>query len=188
MQDATAILRQEHDAILQMLDATDEVSRQLLNVRAVSPKTLAGLLEFFKLFADQCHHGKEEDLLFPLLEKKGMPRQGGPIGVMLFEHDEGRGWVRAMTEATEKYAAGDTTAGISWAQAAREYSRLLRDHIDKENAILFVMAERMLSDAEQRNLAAEFEKAEAEKMGQGTHQRLHLLMKDLVAEIFQQQT
>ena len=64
-------------------------------------EVLANLQEFFRLFADQCHHGKEEELLFPLLEQKGIPRTGGPIGVTLHEHEEGRALVRQMGDAVE---------------------------------------------------------------------------------------
>lgn len=183
MYEATAILRQDHDAILKMLDATEEVAGQLRNGKQVTPDILSGLLEFFQLFADRCHHGREEDLLFPLLESKGMPRMGGPIGVMLQEHELGRDLVRQMKESGQSYAGGDTAAGARWAAAAMGYVPLLREHIFKENNILFMMAERMLSEEEQRTLAAEFEKAELEKMGAGTHERLHKLMDTLLEEI-----
>src|SRR3990172_2858898 len=93
MDTATGILRQEHDAILRMLEVAEAVARQLDRGEDVPAETLAGLLECFRLFADRCHHGKEEDLLFPLLEKKGLPRAGGPIGVMLGGDEDGRALV-----------------------------------------------------------------------------------------------
>ena len=183
MQTATGILRKEHDAILKMLDVADETAALLDRGASVSPAVLSNLLEFFRLFADKCHHGKEEDLLFPALERKGMPRHGGPIGVMLIEHDLGRGFVRQMVEAAEAFSKGDAAAGKRWADAARQYTSLLREHIMKENNILFVMAERLLTDAEQQALAIEFDRVETEKMGIGTHERLHAMMDKLVAEI-----
>ena len=187
MNTATAILRKEHEAILRMLDVAEEVSRRLDRGEPVAPETLAGLLEFFKLFADQCHHGKEEDLLFPALERKGMPRHGGPLAVMLAEHDQGRAFVHEMTEAAKAYPQ-DPAAARRWLQASAGYQALLREHIHKENDILFVMAERMLSAAEQAELAAAFERAEEEKMGRGTHERLHALMDQLAAAVFPAET
>lgn len=183
MRTATEILRNEHDAILRMLDATEEIAQRLGRRERVEPKILADLLEFFRLFADRCHHGKEEELLFPLLEKKGMPRSGGPIGVMLMEHDHGRGCVREMAQEGERYASGNEDAGMQWATTALRYTDLLREHIAKENQVLFVMAERMLSDAEQMELARAFEEVESEKMGAGTHERLHVMMDRLLAEL-----
>lgn len=183
MNAATAVLRKEHEAILRMLDVTEEVARQLDARRPVSPETLFELLEFFRLFADRCHHGKEEDLLFPLLRRKGLPPAGGPVAVMLYEHEQGRALIREMLEAAEAFRGGAAEGGGRWADAARNYAALLREHIAKENNILFVMAENLMTPAEQDELAAAFEKAEAEKMGAGTHERLHALMDKLAAEI-----
>ncbi len=183
MPTATEILRNEHDAILKMISATEEVTRRLDRGEPVRSEILGNLLEFFRLFADRCHHGKEEALLFPLLESKGLPRQGGPIGVMLHEHDEGRGFIKQMAEAVEAYKTAPENAGPRWAEPARNYSALLRAHIDKENNILFRIAEQTLSGDEQAKLAEDFEKVETEKMGAGTHDRLHAMMDQLLAEV-----
>lgn len=134
---ATDILRKEHDVILKMLDATDAVRRRLILGEQVSPDTLKGLLEFFRLFADSCHHGKEEDFLFPLLEKKGIPRGGGPIGVMLSEHGRGCELIHEMELASSQFQDSPGVSGRRWAQAAAEYTNLLREHLAKENDVLF---------------------------------------------------
>jgi len=181
MPEATAILRKEHDAILKMLDASEEAARRINSGGTVEAETLEGLIEFFRLFADRCHHGKEEDLLFPLLESRGLPRHGGPTGVMLHEHEQGRALIKEMVESAEALKGGDRAA--RWAQAAGSYIDLLRSHIDKENNILFVMAENMLSREEQQQLAAEFDRVEIEKMGAGTHERLHAKMEKLIGEL-----
>jgi hemerythrin-like domain-containing protein len=186
MPTATQTLRQEHDAILRMLDATEETARHLTAGAPVEPGVLEGLLQFLKLFADRCHHGKEEDVLFPKLVEKGLPRNMGPIGVMLLEHDQGRALIKQMSDATADYKAARPGAAERWAEAARAYAGLLREHIAKENNILFVMAERMLTAEEQQALSAQFELVEHEKMGAGTHERLHALMDQLCAEIWKE--
>ncbi len=184
MNTATATLRTEHEAILKMLDAAEEVARQLDRNYPVAPQTLSGLLEFLQTFADRCHHSKEEEYLFPALEERGLPRAGGPIGVMLHEHEQGRALIKRMAEASEAYSGGRPDAGRLWAAAARSYAGLLRSHIMKENNVLFVMAEQILSKSEQEALSEAFEKVENEKLGAGTHQRLHALMDRLYTEVF----
>ncbi len=183
MMTATGILRHEHEAILKMLDVADEVNRRIERSAPVRAEVFARLVEFFRLFADKCHHGKEEDLLFPAMEAKGFPRQGGPISVMLAEHDQGRACVREMAAAAEGIAAGTSGSASRWVSAAGEFSSLLRAHIDKEDNVLFVMAERILTNGEQSKLAEDFERVEVEKLGPGTHERLHSAMHDLVSEI-----
>jgi hemerythrin-like domain-containing protein len=182
MATATKVLRHEHEAILKILDVTEKVANRLERGEAVRQEVLADLQEFFRLFADQCHHGKEEELLFPLLEQKGIPRTGGPIGVMLHEHEEGRALLRQMGDAAEATKSGLAGAGSRWAGAARGYVGLLRGHIEKENNVLFMMAERVLSPREQEQLAEDFEKLEVDKMGVGTHERLHAMMDKMLAE------
>ncbi len=181
---ATSVLRHEHEAILKMLDATEEAASRIQQGEMPDREVLSGLVEFYRIFADQCHHGKEEGSLFPALEAKGLPRHGGPVAVMLNEHDHGRALIRKMVAASESVAQGESAAAKEWAEAALAYGSLLRQHIAKENNILFVMAEQLLSDAEQEQLFGEFEKIELEKMGAGTHERMHLLMDRLCTKIF----
>jgi hemerythrin-like domain-containing protein len=180
---ATEVLRNEHDAILKMIEATETTAARLARGEKVPASTLAGLLEFFQLFADRCHHGKEEEVFFPRLVEKGMPRDGGPVGVMLHEHEMGRELIREMRQAGDDYRDGKAGAASSWAQAARSYANLLREHILKENEILFVMAERMLNESEQKELAEAFERVEIERMGAGTHDRLHARMEQIINEV-----
>jgi hemerythrin-like domain-containing protein len=175
------MLRNEHEIILQALDTTEEIARQVAGGKAVAADTLAGILEFLRLFADRMHHGKEEDLLFPMLETKGLPRQGGPVAVMLHEHDLGRALIRNMVEASEQFSAGAADAAARWAEAAREYAALLRAHIQKENDILFRIAEQVLSPAEQAQLAQAFGKSEVQKLTPGTRERLQDFMQKLNA-------
>ncbi len=183
MSSGTSILRNEHELILKMLDVADTVAGRLDQGAAVTPDTLSGILEFLRLFADRSHHGKEEDLLFPLLENKGIPRRGGPIGIMLQEHDMGRALIQDMVAASDEYARGGAGSGNRWAKSAREYTALLRAHIDKENNILFVMADNVLSASEQQQLAGHFEKVQTEKLGAGHYERLQSSAEKLAAEI-----
>ena len=118
---ATQILRDEHEAILKMLDVSERVVQQFDRGGKVRPEVLADLLEFFRVFADRCHHTKEEELLFPLLERKGIPREGGPVGVMLHEHEEGRALIKKLAEAAEAYREGKEGAALRWSEAARAY-------------------------------------------------------------------
>jgi hemerythrin-like domain-containing protein len=183
MAKATEVLRKEHDAILKMIEATETTAERLSRGEKVPDSIPADIVEFFQLFADRCHHGKEEEVLFPRLVEKGMPKQGGPVGVMLHEHEMGRELIRQMRQAGDDYRSGKAGAASSWAQAARSYANLLREHISKENEVLFVMAERMLDESEQKELAEAFERVEIERMGAGTHDRLHARMEQLIHEV-----
>jgi len=128
-------------------------------------------MEFFRRFADRCHHGKEEGLLFPALERKGFPREMGPIGVMLYEHDVGRSHVRSMAEALQRIQSGDRQARAAFCQHAQAYIDLLREHIYKEDNILFMMAEQAFSPQDQHHLLEEFQQTEQTAVEAGEHER-----------------
>jgi hemerythrin-like domain-containing protein len=100
---------------------------------------------------------EKEGLLFPELEKKGMPWNGVRVGVMVTGHQVGRVHIAKLAEAAIASAGGDSSAGANWADAALDYVALLREHIAKQNRILFVMAERMLPPDQQTRLFTEFE-------------------------------
>jgi hemerythrin-like domain-containing protein len=142
----------------------------------VEPVDLERMVEFIRGFADRCHHGKEEDLLFCAMEEAGIPRQGGPIGVMLHEHTVGRNYVQGMAEGIAAYKAGDSQAAARIAESARGYVALLTQHIHKEDNILYPMADRVLSSAKQAELLQGFARVESERVGPGKHEEYHGLL------------
>ncbi len=173
---ATQVLRDEHEGILAMLAVVEAAANRLQNDKEIPSDLMTSAVGFFRNFADKCHHGKEEDELFPTLEQRGVPRQGGPIGVMLMEHDQGRAFIRGMGDAATKYAQGDKTATPALIQNALGYINLLRQHIAKENDILFAMADQILADADQTKLFDAFEQIEATRTGPGEHERYHAMI------------
>jgi len=165
---ATALLSDEHRVIERVLAAVERLTQKPAG-EAIEPWKKA--LDFIRHFADQCHHFKEEKVLFPALEEHGIPNEGGPIGTMLQEHEEGRSYVRAMFDALGKIETGDQSAQAALFENARQYLRLLREHIQKEDDILFRMADEVISEDEQRQLLKTFETHEAEEIGVGVHEK-----------------
>ena len=173
---AIRILEHEHEAILFGIGLTEKALAKALSGDASAKADLGELVDFIRGFADACHHGKEEGILFPALEKAGIPNAGGPIGQMLAEHVQGRTFVAAMRAAL---ASGELRT--SFAQALSGYAALLRAHIEKENGVLFPMGERVLDLATLEALGAEFDVHEEHVMGKGEHERLHAMLDRLSA-------
>ncbi len=72
-----------------------------VEVRGGAPaqgEVIGDFARFLRGFADGCHHGKEEDILFQRLIERGFPREAGPLAVMYHEHEVGRSHVRALME------------------------------------------------------------------------------------------
>lgn len=160
-------LLNEHEAILHVFTILDKM---LTSSNADEERDLNfadELVHFLKVFADQCHHGKEEGFLFKELEKMGVPNQGGPIGAMLQEHVLGRQLIAKMREAVQ---GADLEA---FKLHAVEYRDLLRQHIQKENMVLFRLADQLISDEKQMELFEKFEEHEENVIGHGVHEQLH---------------
>ena len=176
----TEILMQEHRVIEQVLACLEKMVDRCDAGEALDTNSAEQAIDFFRTFADRCHHGKEEDLLFPMMESKGFSREQGPTGVMLHEHEQGRQFVQAMVDAT--HSADAEAARTSFSQAARGFIALLREHIHKEDHCLFPMANQALSGPDQQQLIASFEKVEHEDLGPETHQRYVHLANELAAK------
>ncbi len=175
---ATQQLRDEHEGIKIMLSILGQVGRQLEGARNLNKEHFDGILDFLKVFVDKCHHAKEEELLFPALVVAGI-RKDGPVAVLLHEHEMGRNHTKAMKAAFAGYIAGDISLSKDIAQNIDGYISLLRDHIEKENNVLFVMADNLLSENSQDELLEGFEKIEEERIGVGKHEEFHGLIKKL---------
>lgn len=163
----TQILSDEHRVIERVLGAVEKLAKG--PVGTLEPWKKA--LDFIRHFADECHHFKEEKVLFPAIEAHGIPSEGGPIGMMLMEHEEGRSYVRAMFAAISLIEAKNEAAKENLLSTAQAYCRLLREHIQKEDEILFCMADEVISADEQKKLSAAFAQHEAEEMGPGAHEK-----------------
>jgi len=175
----TEELSKEHEAILRMIGILAQVADRLETGAPVDPNDLDQAVDFIRVFADRCHHGKEEGHLFPALEKAGVPRAGGPIGVMLAEHTAGRVHVGTMARAIPGLRAGDEHAAAAFAGGARRYGDLLAQHIAKEDRVLFPMADARLGEAEQAALEKSFAEVEETVVGGGGHEEYCRLLERL---------
>jgi hemerythrin-like domain-containing protein len=178
----TQILMAEHEVILQALACLERVAKTAAS-GVIDVVSAEDLLDFLAVFADRCHHAKEEECLFPRLVERGLPRDAGPLAVMLDEHEEGRQAVGAMSAALQALGRGERAAGARFAAAARAYTELLRAHIDKENQVLFPMADGMLDAGAQDAVLKAFGRLETEDLRTGTHERYVKLIENLVRRL-----
>jgi len=151
----TDILRAEHDHILRGCAVLRAMAETIEGGGKVPVEDATAIVDFVRFYADGLHHAKEEHVLFPAMEEAGMPRNGGPIAVMMMEHEHGRAHVAGMLQSLSSRPA-------SFAEHARGFANLLEQHIAKENNILFKMAERILDRAFEVGLLEAYADREAE--------------------------
>lgn len=142
--DVTQVMVDEHKLILRMIALVEKNTALMEQGQFRNWQFYLDAVDFIRNYADRFHHAKEEDVLFVQLVKNGMPEKNSPIEAMHMEHDQGRAHVRGIDEAAQKALSGETGQIPIIAEHARGYAELLRGHIQKENEILYPLAERVL--------------------------------------------
>ena len=179
----TDILEAEHHSIRQVVAAMAVRAEQLELGRAISTDSLRDIVEFMRTFGDRCHHGKEERLLFPLLERKGVPIQGCPLGILVHEHERGRALVTELAQSAEAYAGAEPEARERLQKCLHGLTELYPGHMWREEYLLFPMTEKILSQEEMDELRTQFALVESE-IGAGVHERLEQLAVRLGDEVY----
>lgn len=159
-QDITQRLKDEHQLILRMLALLEKNAQLTEQGSFTDYQFYLDGVDFIRNYADRFHHAKEEDVLFEALVKNGMPRANSPVAAMLMEHDLGRAFVKAMEEAATRALNGEPDQTEAIISNARGYLELLRDHIAKEDDILYPLAERVLPEAMRDGIVKGYQRAE----------------------------
>ena len=179
--EAIEMLMQEHRLIEKALDAMDGWLATLSPESESDDKEeLARFVSFIRGFADAYHHGKEEDILFVAMVEHGFPREAGPIAVMLQEHDQGRSLVRVLDGLAQQSATWSEEDHGSLVRTVQKFSSLLRLHIQKEDQILYPMADARLPDPAKEEMYRKFQAFEEQQTSSGEQARLRTLADALV--------
>ena len=156
MSSATKNLENDHVYILRLIDVMEHIT----HTDKPNISHLENIVDIIKNYADGTHHAKEENLFFPFLAERGFSTTQGPIGVMLHEHVIGRNYVKGISDNINLYKNGDNAALNEIYINMKGYVDLLRNHISKENNILFRMADNVLSESDHKLLLDRFDEAE----------------------------
>ncbi len=179
---ATEMLMDEHRVIERVLNALERAVNRLGRGEEVYLRFFTGTSVFIKSFTDGCHHKKEERVLFPALMENGMSNEEGPVAVMLAEHEQGRQLAHGIRLATERFQAGDLRMRESLVQNARAYISLIRQHILKEDKVLFPMADKVIPAAQHEKILTDFEKYDHDESGEDVHEKYYGLAERLERE------
>jgi hemerythrin-like domain-containing protein len=174
---ATETLKHEHKIILLVLAAAEKQAKAIEAAGKMDGDKIDKLLDFFRNFTDHCHHSKEEKHFFAALEQRGVRPDVGPIAVMLAEHQHGRHRLKAVADALVKARTGDRHAIREVRENLAAYVKLLKEHITKEDNVLFAMADKIFTAGDQTALSEAFEN----ETGEGTHEKYHQLAQELAA-------
>ncbi len=181
---STASLRRDHDLIEKVIKAMESTIQLLNDGKQIPESILLPVIDFSKNFTDVCHHSKEENSLFPALEQAGMPRNMGPIAMMLMDHERSREIGKEMESSAKDYiSSGNSIKLISDMQ---QYVEHITEHLWKENNRLFMMAEARLQyvSKEVDKELNEIEESKLKEIGK-TREHYEQLAKTLTQDVSQ---
>ncbi|KAA0888330.1 hemerythrin domain-containing protein [Oryzomonas rubra] len=156
----TSTLVDEHRLILRMIALLERNAPLTLEGSHTDWQFYLDGVDFIRNYADRFHHAKEEDVLFVALVKNGMPRENSPVAAMLMEHEQGRAFVLGMETAVNEAVEGIPGRESVIVENALAYAALLRDHIAKEDDILYPLAERVIPESMRPEIASGYQRAE----------------------------
>lgn len=168
------LLMADHEQTEQVIDALEK--KWLEKKPAV--ETVQKAMRYFSEFADACHNQKEEQHLFPRLSAAGIPRQGGPLGVMLTEHERSKQLLAEFCDLGQRYVAGEAALADDLVKVFLEYGTLLKGHYWKENDILYPMGRKVLGVEEEAAIVQGIEALEA-ALGADTRKAYQKLAREI---------
>jgi len=147
----------EHRLIERMLAIIQDALAEAEKSGKIDPLFVDTAVDFIRIYADRTHHGKEEDILFRDLEKKGLSEGDRRImNELIEEHIFGRLTTKALVEANTRYRNGDSAALADIAEALRTLVDFYPRHIEKEDKVFFPAARAYFSEAEDQAMLDEF--------------------------------
>jgi hemerythrin-like domain-containing protein len=159
-QHPTEALEREHRFIEKVVKACSVAVEEIGGGGSIDPDLLRQIVEFMRVYADKCHHGKEETLLFPELFERGVPATGCPVSALTAEHVQGRRLVTGLAAALERFQSDEPGATEAVLENLRGITALYPNHIWKEDYLLFPMTLKVMNDADLRNLGLKFQKVD----------------------------
>ena len=170
---AIEILMEEHRVIERVLNALEKAASRLSRSEDVYLRFFTGTTVFIKSFTDGCHHKKEEVVLFPALIENGLSKESGPIAMMLVEHEEGRRLAQMLRQSVERVQAGEVRKREAIVENATGYIKLIRQHIAKEDKVLFPMADKVIPTTQQEQILQAFTQFERDEKGEDIHEKYY---------------
>lgn len=170
---STALLAEEHRSIQKVLAKMVLIADRIEAGGSIEEGVLQNVRTFLGQFSEDCHHVKEEQHLFPLLEAKGVPAGGCPIAVLHNEHEKGHVLLLQLENQIPAFDSERVGEGAV-AATLRDLARLYADHIWKEDFLLLPMADKILSKKDQIELGKRFRQVDA-ALGPGKYQQLERL-------------
>ena len=176
---ATQVLIDEHSGLMVILKVLEKINSQISQDSQFNIDHVDEIIEFFQVFLDKCHHSKEEIYHFPSIEALGTDSDRQLIKEALDDHKNARIFASEMEDSIAAYKEGRKAEIKEFSKNTVSYISLISRHIQKENTVIFIRANELISSEEQNEMVTEFEEIEKDVIGVGRHEEFHIMVDEL---------
>jgi hemerythrin-like domain-containing protein len=154
---AVGALMAEHRLIERMVRNLRSRLEEFDATAAFDPEYVRVAVDFLRTYADRCHHGKEEDILFAELNgRRLLPEHAEAMAALVADHAWARATTRQLVAATERYVAGEQTAALEARMLMRSLTDFYPGHIEREDHGFFKPAMEYFTQDERAAMADRF--------------------------------
>ncbi|BBD07239.1 PAS domain-containing protein [Desulfovibrio ferrophilus] len=171
----------EHELIERAM-AVLKANLELVEQAGHDSLQLKRALDFLLEFGDRIHNVKEEQFLFPKMQERGIPVEGGPLGVMLMEHEAERELLGRMAASVDGLKGVAPEARRTFVQEGLDYLKVRAEHIWKENDVLYPMGRKVLSEADADVLLESFLALDVQVYGEGAQENYAAMVAEIEDE------
>lgn len=172
MQTISSVMKHEHDIILQVVDALEKNAEDLMDGHPFNPEFYLKFIDFQRNYADKFHHAKEENILFPELQKQKETADNPEIKLLIHQHILTRAYVDNIEKALESENIRKIITN------AIDYGKMIRGHIKREDNQYFPLVERLLPEKIKDKIVGKFTTSDAE-LPKGSNEKYIALAKEI---------
>jgi len=169
----------EHELIERGMAVLRECLEAIELSDEVNAVKLGRAIDFLLQFGDKIHNAKEEQCLFPRMGQKGIPVEGGPLGVMLMEHEAERNLLTRMGGMLPGFHQLSFADRLQFKEEGMDYLKIRAEHIWKENDVLYPMGRRVLTEADNQELLQEFARINRDTYGEGAFAQFQTMVAEV---------
>ena len=174
----TENLTNEHKDIIELLNIMNKIAENIKSNNVFYTKDVEDIIDYLKHFIELSHNVKEK-IFYPALELSGIPIENESISIMLYEHALAQNYLNEISSSVENCKIGNDFSGEMLADNLNKYVVLIKNHIHKEEKIIFPIAIKELSEEKQKEIYKQFKEIEEKIVSTGINKYYHKLLKKL---------
>jgi hemerythrin-like domain-containing protein len=169
----------EHREISELLNIMSIIAENIKSKDVFYPNDVEEIINYLIIILDKSHQGKEDGVLYPELILSGIPKETAPLSIINYEHNLAKHYLNDINSCVVNCKIGNDFSGELLADSLTNYVIVIQNHIQREEEIVFPLANEVLSDEKQNEISQKFEDIEQKNMAHNFADHFNKLLNKL---------